>query len=614
MTSDGFKLENRVWGPFRPAGRRLYGSEEEWEAFRRAFREEDAFREEREELLQEGARLLNSPAPVLSYARFALFAERGSRLEYERVYFEQRRRMNTFALLALLLPDHPNREEHRAALLESLWSVCSEFTWCLPAHVDPARSFTGEIDLFAAETGFSLAELSVLLGDQLPPFLRARMEELVEERLFRPFLEGGPYGWEEAEHNWSAVCAGSLGSAALLLLKDENRLRRILLRTEKSMSAYLRGFDDDGACLEGLGYWNYGFGYFVYYADLLDRRTSGERNWFHEEKVKRIAGFQQVAFLGGRAAVNFSDADPFASVSIGLSHYLANKLPNVQAPPASLRAPYTEDACSRWAPAFRSLLWKSRSTGETDWPPGSWYLPDARWWISRVHTRAGTFGFAAKGGHNGEPHNHNDLGHFLIVARGEVLLADLGCGEYTRDYFGEGRYAYACNGSQGHSVPIMNGQLQMPGIAFSAPVAEAVCGEHEDLFSVELAGAYPGSGVRSLKRTWRWEKEELPRLTLLDSFCSDDGLPVNLTERFVTRIPPMVEASGIRLMGKCGLSIRMTYDAERWTPEVTERTFRDHEGADAVWYTVDFHLREPQVSGEARFDFLYQESAEEERS
>ena len=37
---------------------------------------------------------------------------------------------------------------------------------------------------------------------------------------------------------------------------------------------------------------------------------------------------------------------------------------------------------------------------------------------------------AAKGGNNGESHNHNDVGSFLYLAGDEMLLTDLGAGEY----------------------------------------------------------------------------------------------------------------------------------------------------------------------------------------
>ena len=46
---------------------------------------------------------------------------------------------------------------------------------------------------------------------------------------------------------------------------------------------------------------------------------------------------------------------------------------------------------------------------------------------------------AAKGGHNGEMHNQNDVGNLIVHAFGESLVADLGRGRYTRAYFGPAR-------------------------------------------------------------------------------------------------------------------------------------------------------------------------------
>ncbi|MNV89055.1 hypothetical protein D3C71_1833170 [compost metagenome] len=76
-------------------------------------------------------------------------------------------------------------------------------------------------------------------------------------------------------------------------MNDPGLLTEILFRTESSMRYYLEGFGEDGACLEGLGYWNYGFGYFTYYSDLLRSRSGRKLDWFHNDKVRRIARFQQ---------------------------------------------------------------------------------------------------------------------------------------------------------------------------------------------------------------------------------------------------------------------------------------------------------------------------------
>ncbi|CAH0122687.1 hypothetical protein PAE9249_05273 [Paenibacillus sp. CECT 9249] len=588
-----------------PIGPDLYYPDGNGAAFWRGMRDNAAYALDIEEMRSEGERLLNAPSPDLPYSLFSLFAGQGSRLEYERAYFEKRRRLNTFVLLSLL---EPESQDYESAMLDAVWSICSELTWCLPAHVRAERPLSATIDLFAAETGFALAEIRLLLGERLPGLLRTRIAELVEERLLRPFLEKGPHDWEEAEHNWSAVCAGSIGSAALLLLGEEQdcgRLARILEKTERSMGFYLQGFGEDGACLEGLGYWNYGFGYLVYYADLLLRRSRGKLNWFRLDKVRRIAAFQQKCFLGGSAVVNFSDALPYSSVQLGLSRYLAGRFENVQSPPLALRADFRDDHCSRWAPALRNLLWRDRAEPAADWGTGDAVLQDAGWLISRIASEGGTFGFVAKGGHNDEPHNHNDLGHFIVAGDGAFFLCDLGCGEYTKDYFGIGRYAYDCNGSQGHSVPIVNGCLQSAGRDRAAIVLEqstdsgGVC-----RFAVELSGAYDCADLQSLTRTWIWDKTGLPCLSLQDDFRFR-AAPDRLTERFVALIKPDYAGPGRLLLRRGGLMLELHYDDRQLRSEVSARTYRDHFGQEQVWYTLDFHVLRSELQFGIRFLFKF---------
>ena len=43
------------------------------------------------------------------------------------------------------------------------------------------------------------------------------------------------------------------------------------------------------------------------------------------------------------------------------------------------------------------------------------------------------------------------------------MLTDLGAGEYTKEYFHDGRYRILCNNSFGHSVPVIDGEGQKEG-------------------------------------------------------------------------------------------------------------------------------------------------------
>src|SRR5690606_3446432 len=121
-------------------------------------------------------------------------------------------------------------------------------------------------------------------------------------------------------------------------------------------------------------------------------------------KVREIAMFQQKCFLDGRKVVNFSDSLPEAGVFLGLSHYLQALYPEMEVPEAGLRSAYTEDHCRRWAPALRNLLWVREEEQGAPWAGTSYYLPDAQWLVSRHRCLSGNYVFAAKGGHNAEPH------------------------------------------------------------------------------------------------------------------------------------------------------------------------------------------------------------------
>lgn len=136
-----------------------------------------------EEIKRDADRFMLTPDPELTYSLFCVYGDTGERLAYERVYFERRKRLNSYVIMAL---QEPENVDYEVAALNMIWSVCNEFTWCLPAHFNEGSDRL-DIDLFSAETGFALSEIKLLLGDRLPDLLRRRIEAEVENRLFRPF-------------------------------------------------------------------------------------------------------------------------------------------------------------------------------------------------------------------------------------------------------------------------------------------------------------------------------------------------------------------------------------------------------------------------------------------
>ena len=179
------------------------------------------------------------------------------------------------------------------------------------------------------------------------------------------------------------------------------------------------------------------------------------------------------------------------------------------------------------------------------------FLEDAQWVISRKTGNGHTASFAAKGGHNDEPHNHNDLGSFMFSVDEEVFLCDLGGGLYTRQYFSEERYNMLVTGSQGHSVPIVNGNYQKEGKAFAAQQVSAVLNEEKVIFSADLTKAYPECDLESLNRKLTFVKGKIPSLVLQDTATFQNEI-CPFTERLITKYPVTVKENTATIHGKKG--------------------------------------------------------------
>jgi hypothetical protein len=341
--------------------------------------------------------------------------------------------------------------------------------------------------------------------------------------------------------------------------------------------------------------------YFVIFADILFHRTGGRIDLLKDPRFEKIAAFQQKCYLPGGAQVSFSDAEN-SGFRLGLTSFLCRRVPGVTAPPLDRAMKMETDnsghfnhALRDFPQALRDLLWTGNGKNPQEVPGFTAeplvILPDAQWLIAS----AGEISFAAKGGHNGEPHNHNDVGSFIYYKKGKMVICDLGSGEYTKDYFNENRYAIFCNQSLSHSVPVINGEAQKPGQEYGAK--ECRIGPGAEMV-LDMAGAYDVEGLLSLKRRFVFDPPK-GGLKIEDRFLfSCDPLPV--TERFISLYPPRI--------GTCGAYIDTGDSQSALTcsplavPLVHEQTHRDHCGNDITVYLIDF----PFTPGEREFSVTFE--------
>ena len=518
---------------------------------------------------------------ALKMSEYMEFYKSGNRSEFEHKYFE-RRSNASYISVALWLT---REEKYVMPLVDHVFYICDEFNWCLPAHAKMSEGNSLEStmkvqDLFMAETARLLTDIAVAVGELLPDYVTERIRYELDRRMFSAYREPRDGRW--AKSNWSAVIPGGT-LTALLHFGTKEDIELILPQLYQGIEAFLSGYGEEGCCLEGYGYWNYGFGYFVMFARMILEYTNGEVNYFERDKVRAIATFGQKVYLGGGKVVSFSDSITYFHFSIGLMSYLKELYPESVKLPDLRYGTLTGKIYS-----LKELLWFNPDYQADIMSNGNCYYSEAQWYIKQKEK----FSFAAKAGNNHELHNHNDVGSFMLVAGNEIPLSDLGSSEYTKDYFNpDVRYTVLTNGSQGHSLPIIDGKYQMFGAEYKA--ANLVVAE--DCFSMDIEGAYEKDLVKKVHRSFYIHEDGI----ILEDLFEFLDQTKNVVERFVSTIKPRV-LEGVVCLG----STKINFDKDRYRASVSEECYRTQETLEVIKvYLIDM-MSVQDGETEFRFDIL----------
>jgi hypothetical protein len=459
-----------------------------------------------EEVLRRANIALQFPPPQLLATSYLAYQRVGQREPNETPVDCRRARLALFTLAECLSAEG----RYLDALLNEAWAICEESSWVVAAHgfdwiEGLPRAATPLIDLWSASTSFALAEVDYLLGERLHPALRQRIRDEVEQRSTRPFLERNDFPWlgygAKKINNWMPVCAGGTAAAALYLEKDDERLAAVLHKALEGCERYLATFGADGGCAEGVGYWEKGIFALATFGELLAARTEGRLDLLADPRLPEIMRFPARVELSPRRFVAFSDTGIDRCPQAALLHFLARRynLPELAAldyvgsnlRTLTERGPIEKIRDLLWYPLEEQPPVTKRPVAYT--AAAIDCFPDLQWCIARAepaHPEGLVLAF--KGGHNGEPHNHNDVGSFMLHWRGESLLAELAAMRYTRDTFRAAtRYTLLANRSLGHSVPFVNHCEQAVGAAYHADGMRYEVMPNAYRVRLDLAAAYP---------------------------------------------------------------------------------------------------------------------------
>jgi hypothetical protein len=556
------------------------------------------------EMISYADKVLHEDSPKITFEMYRLFEKNGDRLTFENAYFERRKQVFSAVLAFILTSD----KKYIPYIEEKLWEWCDLYSWELPAHFKMPKNkpeWDREPDetvaLFSAETAFFFAEILSIIGKDIDELLAYRLEKEVFRRVINPY-KSNCYWWEDAKMNWSSVCAASVGAAAIYLIEDIEELSGIIQRVMKSMDIFIEAFDKDGLITEGLSYWSYGFSFYVYFAELLKERTAGKIDLLNEDsKIKKIAELPQILQFPSGSFVNFSDSGSGKWVgdsglfsrleeSLGVSGYNYDNSLNIY-----------NDHTSKWCGMARRLFWNSfeDKVQKASIKTGRFYFGESQWLVDRRITEKGSFAaFAAKGGNNDEPHNHNDLGHFILHLNGMDIFTDIGSPEYVKEYFrDETRYDFLASSSLGHSVPMINGKPQSFGKVHYAEVFKCEAVGVSTVFAIDLTKAYDCGELNTYKRKFVWNYEKL-ELTINDFFEFSNG-GNEVKEAFITEVKPQLVESNKVIIDTEKASAELIYD-EKLECSIEQCFYNNHKGERSYIYKVIFKAKVDKL-GECSF-------------
>lgn len=554
--------------------------------------------EDRAEILATATELVDRPWPILLASEYARFHQEGDRVGYEEPYFERRTRLTAVTLAAALTGD----QRWVTEAVNGISLICDELAWTVPAHSWKNRERGSavpspddcDLDLFAAETGAVLAWADQVLGVELDAYastIRPRLRAEVNRRVLEPYRTRRDWHWLTTSiNNWNPWIHSNVLACALLLDLAPATRAEIVNLTVNGLDLFLDTYPVDGGCDEGASYWGRAGGSLGDCLALLYDATAGALNGFVHPKVAPIARYLPAVHIADDWYVNFADGPArlrertLAAPVHRLGVHTGDDLVLRHAAMINARGGRLIGRLASFGRVLQVIFTPElRETGSERPGDGDhFWFPDTE----VITARLAGLTLAAKGGHNAESHNHNDVGNVVVAVDGVPRVVDIGVGTYTRQTFSADRYQIFTMQSEFHNLPVINGYGQLPGHDHRSRGMAADVAADRVQASLDLADAYPAeAGLESWIRdtvltadgvviTDRWRLAETPE---------------SLVWHLIVNGTVTIEPGSVRVAGEGGRGVIIVHPAglactaepvplpdprlnQVWGPELTRLT------------------------------------------
>lgn len=424
-----------------------------------------------------------------------------------------------------------------------LYDIMGQETWVFPRNYSK-KNCGGLIELATALYSHALSQSVYMLDDKLPESVRRDVLKELYTRAFNPLMgtfegKNKDHGWLTSAYNWNPVCLEGVVCAAMEMIPDRMERAKFVYIGEKYVSNYMEGFKDDGYCTEGVSYYNFGMTHYIVLREKLLQDTNGRIDLFrNNSKIRNVAAFPQNIEIINGVYPSIADCGSTTMPSTVVMRYLGRTLgmdlPVSKAPLLGVTGDVTID----YMDVYQNYGAEAGVPDDYRTPLRSYFDQSG---ILMVRTADGSpkpFGAALKGGHNGEAHNHNDIGSYTIVSGKEKMVEDSGSIPYNSKTFGPERYtAFKSLGSYGHNVPLIGGKDQSEGAKHRAEILNTSFADGKDEIVMDLALAYDIPELKELVRDFVFDRKSLT-LTVIDrfSFESEQVFESAITTRSDVRV------------------------------------------------------------------------------
>jgi hypothetical protein len=526
----------------------------------------------REATLKGGKEYLGHEWPALPASLFLEFARNGNRRNYEDVSFGRR-----YALRDLVLAECVDaRGRFLDDIVNGIWAICEESFWGIPACMHMQEQGPGLPDveepvvpLFVAETVSLLAWTVYLIGprlDQVSPLVIPRIKSESQRRVLKPLLDRDDFWWmglqgsihpitgeKRRVNNWNPWICSNWMTAALILEDNPDTRTQHIYKAMRCIDEFVDPYPRDGGCDEGPSYWGHAGASLFDCLELLHSATDGAIDHYGESVIQEIGRFIYRAQISDRWFTNFADASALVLPSSTICYLYGKRiadehLMDIGAWSAHKRTEgWSVQNLSRGLPAIFAAPEILDREPKQPLPRDVW-LPDIEVMISRDSEGVSDGLFvAAKGGHNDESHNHNDIGTFTVYTDGKPLLVDAGVETYTAKTFSPDRYDIWTMQTAHHNLPTFNGAQQEAGRIFEAANVTYASDNSQTSMSLDIHGAYPDDcGLESWRRTITHTRHA--KVVIDDVYCFA-SVPTELSWHLMTRSDiEILEDGRIRLI------------------------------------------------------------------